>query len=387
MRIVVAMALKDLRLLFRDKAGLFFVVGFPFFYALLLGSIFSTGSPQSGSMKVMVVDLDQTEASESFIAELSKQKVLELVPSELAEAEDNVRLGKVVAYVAIPEGYGARPKNPLSGKPGPEIELGVDPSRSTSSGMLRGLLMGTAFRQMATSFQKAAKSKDATKAEDTSQEEAWAPLTIRSKSVSRKTTGPKNGFEFAIPQGMIWAMLFCMQRFSTNLVGERERQTLLRMQLAPISRLHILGGKALICFGAILLVAISLAIFSRQAMDVQISSFLNFAIALLSAAVCFSGIMVFVAVLGKTENGVGGISTAIMMLMAMSGGGMVPLIAMPGWMQSVGSVSPVKWAILGIEGSIWRDYSTVEILTPSAILLVIGVTCFAIGARVFRWEE
>ncbi|MBU0717617.1 MAG: ABC transporter permease, partial [Planctomycetes bacterium] len=83
----------------------------------------------------------------------------------------------------------------------------------------------------------------------------------------------------------------------------------------------------------------------------------------------------------------GGIGWAVLLIMAMLGGGMVPLIVMPGWMQTLSHVSPVKWAIVAMEGAIWRNFTLPEMLFPCGILLGVGVVCFAIGVRTFSWTQ
>ena len=50
-------------------------------------------------------------------------------------------------------------------------------------------------------------------------------------------------------------------------------------------------------------------------------------------------------------------------------------------------VSPVRWAILALEGAIWRDFTVAQMALPCGILLAIGVIGFALGTRVFRWTE
>jgi ABC-2 type transport system permease protein len=73
--------------------------------------------------------------------------------------------------------------------------------------------------------------------------------------------------------------------------------------------------------------------------------------------------------------------------MAMIGGGMVPLFLMPPWLQTVSHLSPVKWAILTMEGAIWWGFSLTEMAVPCGILLAVGGGCFAIGVAAFRWTE
>jgi ABC-2 type transport system permease protein len=99
------------------------------------------------------------------------------------------------------------------------------------------------------------------------------------------------------------------------------------------------------------------------------------------AAAGFVGFMMMIAGLGKTEQAVGGAGWAMLMPMAMFGGAMMPQFIMPPWMQTVGNISPVKWAILGIEGAVWRGFTFAEMLLPRAILLSFGAVCFAVGVR------
>ena len=83
----------------------------------------------------------------------------------------------------------------------------------------------------------------------------------------------------------------------------------------------------------------------------------------------------------------GGMGWAILTLFAMMGGGMMPLFFMPAWMQSVSHVSPVKWAIVALEGPIWRGFTFHEMITPCAILIAIGLVFFFVGTKMFRWTE
>jgi ABC-2 type transport system permease protein len=111
------------------------------------------------------------------------------------------------------------------------------------------------------------------------------------------------------------------------------------------------------------------------------------AVAILSAAVCFCGMMMLLAVLARTEAAAGGFGWAILLIMAMLGGGMIPLFVMPGWMQRVSGVSPVNWAIRAMEGAIWRDFTAQQMLAPCAMLLAFGLVCFALGVFGFKRLE
>ena len=60
---------------------------------------------------------------------------------------------------------------------------------------------------------------------------------------------------------------------------------------------------------------------------------------------------------------------------------MIPLMFMPPWMAGLGYLSPVRWAIIALEGAVWRDFGLAEMAVPCAILLTIAVITFVIGAR------
>ncbi|GEM_PF-4169527 len=78
---------------------------------------------------------------------------------------------------------------------------------------------------------------------------------------------------------------------------------------------------------------------------------------------------------------------AIIMVMAMIGGAMMPLVFMPDWMQKVSNFSIVKWSIYALESGIWRDLSFLEIVKPCGILIGIGLLCFGMGSFLLRRSE
>ncbi len=66
--------------------------------------------------------------------------------------------------------------------------------------------------------------------------------------------------------------------------------------------------------------------------------------------------------------------------------GRVSHFFMPPWLQDLGAVGPVRWAIVAMEEAVWRGRGVTASLKPCAYLVVFGVVCFAMGARAFRWS-
>jgi ABC-2 type transport system permease protein len=88
--------------------------------------------------------------------------------------------------------------------------------------------------------------------------------------------------------------------------------------------------------------------------------------------------------MGKTEAAVAGSSWGLLMPMAMIGGGMIPLIAMPSWLAKLSVISPFKWAITALEGAAWRGFTPADMVTPAGILVGMGALFFLLGVGIFR---
>jgi ABC-2 type transport system permease protein len=419
-RAVLALAGKDLRLLSRNRATLFFALGWPILMALFFGYVFGGGG-EKGRIPVVVVDEDRSGDSARLVALLTATAGLEITSAPREEATRLVRQGKRSAAVIVPAGYGEASGRLFYGAPR-KLELEVDPARAAEGAMLEGILTGAAMQSMQELFTDPAKtlgmvdrsvaelaSAPATEERDTTRKflgelrsfvkrpltaqagegagPGWKPLEIERREVRREKVGPRSAFDFTFPQGILWGVIGSALGFALSLVTERTRGTLMRLETSPLSRLDVLVGKALACFVAIAAVETMLLLLGVAFFGIRPASWLLLAAATLSVAACFVGIMMTVAVLGKTEQSAGGLGWAIMMPLSMFGGGMIPLFVMPSWMQTVSNLSPVKWGIVALEGATWRGFSAAEMATPLAVLVLVGVAGFALGVRLFRGGE
>jgi ABC-2 type transport system permease protein len=195
-------------------------------------------------------------------------------------------------------------------------------------------------------------------------------------------TKPASGFEISFPQSISWGIFGCVSAFAMSLVTERVLGTYLRLRVAPITRAEILGGKGLACFLSCCLICVFLLALGRVVFGVRVLDPLKLTVAIVASSACFVGLMMFASVLGRTERAVAGSVWAVLMPLAMLGGSMVPQIAMPNWMLTAGSVSPVKWTIVSLEGAIWRDLPWINLLEASGILIGMGAVFYAIGLAV-----
>src|SRR5436853_6234343 len=193
---------------------------------------------------------------------------------------------------------------------------------------------------------------------------------------------PRSAFEITFPCSILWAVLGCMMTFTMSIVIEQKQGTLLRLRVAPLSKMHVLGGKGLACFLSCVGLACIQLFVGVICLGVRVSSWPYVLASIAAIAVCFSGLMMLLSVVGRTEQAVGGSALAIMLVMATLGGALIPLLGMPDWMLTVSHIIPGKWGILALEGAIWRGFDLAEMLLPLGILLAVGVLSFGLGARI-----
>lgn len=433
MKPVLAIAWKDLRLLARDRAGFFWVLGWPFLMALFFGSIIG-GDDGPSPMKIALVDRDRSDFSGAFGAELRRSEALDVTEAPPDSALLLVRRGRLVGYVALLPGMGR--SLGFGDADSSFIELGLDPSRRAEAGYLEGLVTQALFQSMQGSFgaggvgRATIQERVAAVAADTTLTPArrenltsfftnlerflgsmdsvsgaaagatsagGAPGTADSArglgpnlkivAVAEEGDGPRSAFEVTFPSAMMWALIGVCMSFAVSIVHERLTGTFLRLRLAPISRTHILAGKGLAAYVAALGATGLLLAFGALVLGVRVASVPKLAAAVLASAFCFVGLMMLISALGRTHQTVAGAGWALLLVMSMTGGGMIPLIAMPPWMQVVSNFSVVKWGVLAVEGAIWRGFSWNEMLVPVSILLAVGAMAFWVGARALHRSE
>jgi ABC-2 type transport system permease protein len=435
MSAVFALAMKDLRLLSRDRANCFFTFVFPLAVALFFGYIFGGGGGGGSSkMDIAVVDLDRSDASKRFVADLSNDSALAV--RELQSRDEGnavVRKGDVVACVVVPEGFGEG--SMFSGGGGLKLEAVVDPARKAEAGLLQGKLNEIGFKQMSRMFaepemmdknldvarrdiakadglkpaeklafglffdavsnlSKSGAMRDDAPATDPNEPAAagdkatdadggamggWRPVDITMTELAREDKHVVSSFEMSFPQGVVWGLMGAVMAFAASVADERTRGTLTRLTTAPVTMGHILAGKALACFITCVFVQAMLLGFGVVVMGVRVMHPLMMVLAVLVASVGFTGIMMIIAGLARTVGAAQGYARAIVLVLAMIGGGTIPVMFMPPFLKVVSGVSPFKWVVEAVEMAMWRATSVQDMLVPMAVLLGVGLLGYAVG--------
>lgn len=376
MRSVLLLAFKDLRLLFRDKGGVFWTFGFPLIFAALFGAMFSgIGSSNSRSkIAVAVVDEAQSEASQAFVGQLRARESITIELMTRNRAADAVRLRDKTAYLVLA----------MQGEPGDptsatrlKYTIGIDPSRQAEAGMLRGILMEATIAGLL--------PMNPAGGDVVPEIPGGGAIEVVDVARSQRTIDRiTSGYQIAFPAAILWGIMGCVAGFAISFVRERTRGTHLRLLISPLSPFAIVAGKSLSCLISALLVAIFLLGLASFAFRVHIDSVSLLALAVFSTAFCFTGLMMLLGSLAKTEEAVNGAGWGVMTILAMIGGGMMPLAFFPDWLVPFSHASPVKWGIFALEGAIWRGFDSLDMLLPIGILLGVGGLGFALAMLALR---
>ncbi len=438
MRSVLAMALKDLRIISRDWMGMFFIVAFPVMMGTFFGSIYGSFGEEPAAISIAVVDEDQSPMSQRFVEGLGEGGRLNVQQIPKEEAQDKVRRGELLGLIVVPESFGET-AGMIWQQESPALQLGLDPSRKAEGAMLEGLIMQSAGKLVQERLSNPASMiplisdarEEVEKAEDISPSlrplltqmlsslenflTEWAEANAAEQQAEGGEEGEpsssatameivriervdvtrqiaegsqealvrkiRSAWDISFPSAMMWGVLSCAATFAITIVRERKQGTLLRLQVAPVSWSQVLAGKGLACYLTILGV-VALMVALGVTLGMRPRSYPLLVLATGCVAFCFVGIMMLMSVIGKTEEAVGGAAWGIFVILAMFGGGMIPLAFLPDILRMFSDLSPVKWSVLALEGAIWRDFAFSEMLLPCGVLLGIGGACLTAGVMV-----
>ena len=436
----MAVAWKDLTLLRRDRASLFFTLAFPVLVAILFGVVFGgVGKPRR--LEVAIVDESQGPAAAALALEIERDPVFEARrASSRDEGLTMVRRGAVSACIVIPRDFDrAAERFPFLG--GLPLEAFTDPGRAVEAGLIEGKLSAlasrhamrgmsspahlrsmaadgqrmlemspqldparrAAFESLFTSLSMLADSSGggagpvgastgaSTDGEPQArasgdaggrtadvplmQGNAFAPVRLRIDRVQELRASPPSTFAITFPQGAVWGLAGCVMAFASAYAAERSRGTLARIHLAPVGRHAILLGKAMACLAAALVMQVMLVALAWGAFGVRPVDPIALSVALVATSVAFTGIAMLIAALFRSDDAAQGAGRALVLVMAIIGGGSIPLVFMPDMLRRFSGVSPFRWAVAAIEAPLWRGTPWADQWPALLILLAIGAGC------------
>lgn len=392
-------ALKDLKLFFKDRKAVLLSFITPLGLITLLVFAFGGDSneAQFDPITLQVCDLDQSKESKKLIADLKKVEQLEIeTPTEISGIE-NVKKGKRLAVLMIGKDFSNKLEKGESA-----IELFYDAAREPEFGILQSVLMSeimqgigqksiqaNVFKQMEESFgkmdsatlvfvEKGMQNMFAGKGKSPASD-----LVKIEKIQTNKEVSP--ALIQAVAGTAVMTLLFAVAGIGASLLEEKEKGTLKRLLLTPVSPMMIFYGKMITgIFISVMQLSI-MFLFAYFAFNLDIFSvlpaLLTMIIATAFTCACFG---LFIASISSTRKQVEGMSTAIVLIMSAIGGSMIPSFLMPEFMQNMSIFTVNYWSIQGMYDIFWRDLPMNEWMLNVYVLLGTGILFILISVPMYK---
>lgn len=379
MRILWTLVLKDLKLFLTDRRALLISLGVPLGIACFMASIFGnpTGTKPAQAIPVLVVDQEQSPGSKAMFEKMASGGIAKPEAANEETARKKVQSGDYGVAVIIPKGFTTALAAALTGGPKPKLQFLTDPSQSTAYMAIQGAITQAAMQTVTqgTPF-------------GGSLGEDGLPFESEAKTVLKDEGGEKwSGTAHAFVGMGVQGLLFGAIEAAMGLMRDRQQGLWKRLRAAPVPPYLLLLGRLLSTairslFVLIVLFGVGAALFKFQVTG----SWIGMGLVSLCCSLMVSGLGLFIAALGRTEQQSRGLSILLVLAMTMLGGAWFPTFMMPQWVQTVSLAIPARWAVDGFDGMLWRGLGLQDALLPCAVLLGFTILFCVIAVTRFHWE-
>ena len=421
MKSILTITRNDLRIFFAQRSNLIGLVVLPLAFTLVLGWAFSGDGGSSGPARVRidVLDQDGTDASAALLAELrAANNTLVLCPMDNDEADycrlddealalesalERAQAEQTAALIVIPAGYADALANfddaqiAFYAAGDPNLPNAIEQTvnavlEKVNSASLTAAVTGALIDDLGaqTDFGPLLSTVREQFVQDvyadTQQRIATRPESVRFVTTTgAEVDSTADGFSQSVPGMGSMYVMFTVLAGMAVLIRERNQWTLQRLTALPITRAQILGGKVLtyvtlgmiqylIVFGVGLLVGLDFGNQPLLLLPIMIAFVL-----------CTTALAFAVAPWVTSEIQAHSVARLLSLSLAPLGGAWWPIDIVPGFMRTIGHLSPVAWAMDAFHDIMWYNGGLTEILPEVGVLLGAAVVLFTFGVRSFRY--
>ncbi|MDY0126254.1 MAG: ABC transporter permease [Anaerolineaceae bacterium] len=402
MQKLLIIALKDLKLIFRDPAALILMLLAPFLITLGMGLVTGrfSGNASSGisSMTVAIVNQDEGELGKALEAVFKSEDLADLVvptlPTTPDEAHRSLEADEVSAAIIIPQGFSSSiipdEQGNISGEP-IQIAFIANPNSPTNAGILRSILdafltqveVGRIGAEITLSQiaqtgkltpQLAAQLGEALGSQLAQQSAQAQPIQLENTTASGAAVKFDLLMYFA-PGMALMFLMFAVTQGGRSLLLENRTGTLPRMLQTPTTSAQILGGNVL---GIFLTAVAQLTILiggTSLLFSLDWGEPLGVVLLILAAAFAASGWGSFIATLFKTPAQVSNFGSVIMLIFGLLGGSFFDMSLLPEWVSVLSKITPNAWGLRGFT-TLAGGGALGSIGEPLLALVLMGIILF-----------
>jgi ABC-2 type transport system permease protein len=412
MKKLILIGIKDLTLMFRDRAGLTFMLLAPFLLTIGMGFVtghFSGGSTGLSDIPVVIVNLDQGDLGNALEELFNSEELSALMePSASSDPEAARQLiesNEASAAVIIPEGFTesiitakVTAFGPDYVQPEPvQIELYTDPSRPTSAGIVKAVVDEFISRAEEgrtsgmTSIVGLMKNgllnplnaeKEASELFQNVAESESSAITLK-KNIEGSDAVEFDLLSYFAPGMALMFLMYTVSYGGRSILAERAGGTLPRLMISPTQTTQVLGGKVLgIFFMGVAQVGI-LILVSTLFFQVRWGDALGVIVLILAAVFGATGWGMLITAFAHTPAQAANTGTIVMLIFSILGGSFINLENFPPFIQTISKITPNAWGLDGFT-TLALGGTLKNLTEPITALFVMGTVLFGIAVVIFN---
>ncbi|HAV76101.1 MAG TPA: hypothetical protein DCX53_01980 [Anaerolineae bacterium] len=412
MKKFLLIGIKDLKLMFRDRAALTFMLLAPFLLTIGMGFVtgrFSGGSTGLSDIPVIIVNLDQRDLGNTLEDIFSSDELSGLMEPSASDSPETARQlidsDEASAAIIIPEGFTESIIPPEGSMTDPnfikpeavQIEIYTNPSRPTSAGVVKsivdefisrieeGRISGTvSIVQLVASGTIDPQNIEAVAGDllqNVGQTESNV-ITLK-KNIQGAEAVEFDLLSYFAPGMALMFLMYTVSYGGRSILAERAQGTLPRMMISPTQTFQVLGGKVLgIFFMGVAQVGI-LILASAILFQVKWGDALGIIVLILAAVFGASGWGMLITAFARTPAQVGSTGSAIMLIFGIMGGSFISLENFPPLMQTISKITPNAWGLDGFT-TLALGGTLMNLTEPITALVIMGAVLFGIAVLLFK---
>lgn len=361
---VITFAKIDVKRLFRDKVGIFFVFAFPLIFLVVFGSIFRGDGDIS--FRVALLNKSETEFAKSFVEEAKADKVLKIDEeiTSLEQAKEKMNRGQIDATITLPENFGEAGEKPY---PTGQAEVLYSESNQ-QAGQTLGSVLNSIFDEINKQFVKNER-----------------PFSAKTESTATKGL---TQFDYTFA-GILGFTILSLGIYGPTTVFPRlkEKKILRRYHTTTLKVWQYFTGNVL-SNGLIGLMAVAL-MFAAATLFFDLTMrgnyFILASVVLLGVTLMF-GIGLAIGGWAKNENQAAPLAQIATLPMMFLSGVFFPTFLMPELLQNITKFIPLTPIVDSIRLVVTEGAGYAMIGENLAIMAGWTIVVYLIAFKVFRWE-
>jgi len=420
---IKAFIVKELKLTFRSKASIFWIIAWPVIWLLMTAYVFvppAAGQPMTLKVGVVNYDVGSTSPFNGTtliqILNESEYKGAKLFQVKVYENEapmlEDIRRGRLDGGFTIPEGFG---ENIIFGQARLKVYVGARSLQSAQiaesilRGFIQGLNNGISMRKINETLRYieiySEKYMPKNLTIPVAGNRSWmdfmrdwmiglaSPINVSFQDVKPKAFVERSSilgwYTFgAIGMSLLYSGLIIG---STMAVREKEAGTLRRILASPATSTDMLVGKTLsglITLGIMSAIIVILGVYPCGAKIIW--NPMNPAhwlamILLILVSIMVIGIGMILSLIARTTESASNLSVVLGLMLAFIAGIWFPREMLPAWMRVLADIFPATWAIDGMRSALVYGATAAELMPT--FLKVLAATTISYLVGVFAYKK